>query len=264
MIRAATTGLALALAAALPAPLAAQDAPAQDSALEDSADEDGADEDGWSGQITLYAWGAGVGGDFTPFAGGPRIEFDASLGEVLEDLDVAFFATALARKGDFVLLTDLTYTQSSREGLVPPGIPASGEVAIRSISLIGGKRFEASNATTIDLLAGARIWSLDGEVAVPLAGVALAPEESFVDPVVAVRFNSQIAPRLSLLAYGDVGGFGIGSDLTAQGVATLNYRVGKAVYLSAGYRHLTLDRETSGASFEGSLSGPLAGATLAF
>lgn len=246
---------ALVFASALPAQLAAQEVREEDSPQT---------AEGWSAQITLYGWGAGVGGDFTPFDGGPTLAFDKSLGEVLEDLDAALFATAFARKGDFVLLTDLTYTASSKEGLVPPGIPANGEVSIRSLSLLGGKRFQASEAATIDLLAGARMWSLDGEVDVPLAGVALAPEDSFVDPVVAMRLNSQIGPRISLLAYGDVGGLGIGSDLSWQGVATLNYRAGKAVYLSAGYRHLYLDRQSGGASFAGSLSGPLAGVTLAF
>lgn len=247
--------IAAALAATLPAPLLAQEAPGSEGPTSDN---------GWSGQVTIYGWGAGVGGDFRPFAGGPVLSFEKSLGEVLADLDAAAFATALARKNDLVLLADFTYTASSREGRVPPGIPAAGEVSVRSVSLMAGKRFAASDATSIDLLGGARVWSLDGEVNVPLAGVALAPEESFVDPIAAVRINSQIAPRLSLLAYGDVGGFGLGSDLTWQGVATLNYRAGKALYLSAGYRHLYLDRPAAGASFAGSLSGPLAGVTLTF
>ncbi|WP_228241615.1 hypothetical protein [Porphyrobacter sp. GA68] len=241
------------LLATLPLPLAAQE-PADRAANADR----------WSGQVTIYAWGAGVGGDFTPFTGGPTLSFDKALGEVLKDLDAAFFATGLARNGDLVLLTDLTYTKSSKDGLLPPGIPAAGEVSIRSLSLLGGKRFQASDATTIDVLGGIRAWSLDGKVNVPLAGLALAPKESFVDPVAAVRLNSRIAPRLSFLAYGDVGGFGIGSDLTWQGVATLNYQASNAVYLSAGYRHLYLDRQSGGASFAGSLSGPLAGVTLAF
>lgn len=256
MIRAWATPRACAAAlaaAALPASLAAQDSEPPEPG-----------EQGWSGQVTAYVWGAGVGGDFRPFAGGPQISFDKSLGEVLEDLDAALFATALARKGDLVVLVDLTFTRSSRDGLVPPGIPAQGEVSIRSVSLLAGKRFQASDATAIAILGGARLWSLDGEVGAPLAGVALAAEESFVDPVAAVRINSQLAPRLSLLAYGDVGGFGIGSDLTWQGVATLNYRASRSLYLSAGYRHLYLDRESRGASFAGSLSGPLAGVTLAF
>lgn len=44
----------------------------------------------WSGQIMPYVWGAGLGGDVTPFAGAPTLSFDKSLSEVLEDTDGAF------------------------------------------------------------------------------------------------------------------------------------------------------------------------------
>ena len=84
----------------------------------------------WSGQVTLYGWGAGVTGDITPFTGAPTLSFEKSLSEVLEDLDGAFFVTGLARRGDLVLFGDFTYSASSRDGLVPPGVPASGEVTI--------------------------------------------------------------------------------------------------------------------------------------
>lgn len=241
----------LVAAMALPAQLAAQE-----------SDSTGG---GWSGQITVYGWGAGAGGAFTPFTGGPTLEFDKSLGEVLGDLDAAFFASGLARKGDLVILADASYSKSSREGLVPPGIPASGSVSLRSFSLLAGKRFAANEVTTIDLLGGFRAWDVDGRVDAPLVGVAVAPATSFVDPVLALRLNTQVAPRLSLLAYGDVGGFGIGSDLTWQGLATVNYRTGRNIYLSAGYRHLFLDQDRSnGAHFSGSMSGPVVGATVTF
>ena len=149
----------------------------------------------WSGQVTLYGWGAGVSGDFTPFAGAPTLSFDKSLSEVLEDLDAAFFATGLARRGDLVLFGDLTWSKSSRQGLVPPGAPASGEVSIRSLTLAAGKRFDAGGGTTVDALAGLRAWSLDGEVAVPAAAIALAPTADFVDPILALRVNTPLAGR---------------------------------------------------------------------
>ena len=218
----------------------------------------------WSGQVTLYGWGAGVSGDFTPFTGAPSLSFDKSLSEVLEDLDGAFFMTGLARRGDLVLFGDLTYTSSSRDGLVPPGIPASGEVTIRSLSLAAGKRFEADEGTTIDVLGGLRAWSLDGSVAVPLAGVSVAPEANFVDPIVALRVNTGLSPRWSLLGYVDVGGFGVGSDLTWQVAITANYRATDTLYLSAGWRHLYLDYRDDGTVFDGSMSGPVVGATWRF
>lgn len=71
----------------------------------------------------MYGWGAGVTGDFKPFTGAPTLSFDKFFSEVLEDRDGAFFVTGLARRGDLVLFGDLTYSSSSRSGIVPPGDP---------------------------------------------------------------------------------------------------------------------------------------------
>lgn len=218
----------------------------------------------WSGQVTLYGWGAGVTGDFRPFPGAPRLSFDRSFSDVLKDSDGAFFMTALARRGDLVFFGDLTYSASSRGGRVPPGIPASGKLEMRSVTLAAGKRFQAGPNTTLDLLGGARFWSIDGSVAVPLAGISFAPEARFTDPVVALRANTQLSPRWSLLAYVDGGGFGVGSDVTWQVAVTANYKVSEHFYLSGGWRHLYIDYTDGGADFEGSMTGPIVGATFRF
>lgn len=221
-------------------------------------------QDAWRGQVTLYGWGAGIGGDFTPFTGAPTLSFDKSLSEVLEDLDAAFFVTGLATNGDWVVFGDVSYSASSKSGLVPPGAPASGEVTQTSLTLAAGRRFVDDGRTTVDFLAGARAWSLEGEVSVPAAGVSLAPEKTFVDPVVAVRVNHRIAERWTVLGYLDVGGFGVGSDLTYQVAVTANYQVTDNLYLSGGYRHLYLDYSDGGTSFDGAMSGPLVGVTWRF
>lgn len=218
----------------------------------------------WSGQVTLYGWGAGVTGDFTPFTGGPTLSFDKSLSEVLEDLDGAFFVTGLARRGDLVLFADFTYSASSRDGLVPPGAPASGEVTIRSLTLAAGQRFDVGGGTTVDAMGGLRAWSLDGQISVPLAGISVAPTADFVDPIVALRVNIPLADRWSLLGYLDVGGFGVGSDFTYQVAVTANYEMNGNLYLSVGWRHLYVDYSDGGTEFKGAMTGPLLGATVRF
>ncbi len=216
----------------------------------------------WSGQVTLYGWGAGVTGDFTPFAGGPTLSFEKSLSEVLEDLDGALFVTGLARRGDLVLFGDLTYSASSRSGLVPPGIPAAGELTMRSLTLAAGKRFDAGGGTTVDVLGGVRAWDIDGAVISPVLSVA--PSASFVDPILALRVNTQLSDRWSVLSYVDVGGFGVGSDFTWQVAVTANYQARDNLYLSAGWRHLAVDYEKGGTVFDGAMSGPVIGVTLTF
>lgn len=233
--------LAAALCTALAAPATAQD---------------------WAGQVTLYGWGAGVGGDFTPFTGAPTLSFDKSLSEVLEDLDAAFFATGLARRGNLVLFGDLTYTSSSRGGLIPPGIPATGEVTLKSITLAAGRRFDAGGGTTVDLLGGLRGWDIDGAITTP--GPSIAPSASFIDPILAVRVNTPLSDRWSVLSYADIGGFGAGSDFTWQAAVTANWQARDNLWLSVGWRHLAVDYSDGGTVFDGAMSGPVVGITLQF
>ncbi|GAA0310748.1 hypothetical protein [Rhodovulum strictum] len=216
----------------------------------------------WSGQVTLYGWGAGVTGDFTPFPGAPTLSFDKSLSEVLEDLDGAFFATGLLRRGDLVLFGDFTYTSSSRSGLVPPGVPASGEVTIRSLTLAAGRRFDTGGGSHVDVLGGFRAWSLDGRASA--LGMTAAPESKFADPIIALRGAAPLSDRWSLLGYIDIGGFGVGSDMTWQAAVTANYQATDNLYLSVGWRHLFLDYSDGRRQFEGAMTGPVIGATWRF
>lgn len=215
----------------------------------------------WTGQVTLYGWGAGIGGDF--MRGTEEISFDKSLSEVLEDLDGAFFATGLARRGELVVFGDLTWSRSSREGATPVG-PASGEIEIRSLTLAAGRRFVAGGGTTVDVLGGVRSWSVEAEAEAPFAGLSISPDADFVDPVVAVRVNTPLAEGWSVLTYLDLGGLGVGSEFTWQAAVTANFRATDSLFLSLGYRHLYLDYEDGSTSFEGNMSGPVAGVTFQF
>ena len=215
-------------------------------------------------QVTVYGWMAGATGEFRPFAGAPTLAFDNSFGEVLDDLDAAFFANALVRRDRFVATADFSYASLSRTGVVPPGVPASGRVSQLAITALAGARVKDSAALSVDLLAGARLWNLDGQIAVPAVGVAVAPGKTFVDPVIATRVNASLAPRLSALIQGDIGGFGAASDFTYQVTGTLNYRLSDRFFVSAGWRHLHLDYANGGTRFEGSQTGPLLGITHRF
>lgn len=218
----------------------------------------------WTGQITAYGWGAGVKGDFTPLDGAPTLSFDKSLSEILEDLDGAVFLTGLARRGDVVVFGDYTYSASSRQGRVPPGIPAAGELTMQSLTLAAGLRLTPADNGTIDVLAGLRSWKIDGSVSVPLAGVQIAPEQSFTDPIIGLRANAVLTDRWSVLGYGDVGGFGVGSELTWQAAVTVNYQATDKLFLSAGWRELYVDYAKGGTRFDGSMAGPVIGATFTF
>lgn len=221
-------------------------------------------------QITPYLWLAGFGGDIRPFPGGPDLRVSKSFGELLEDLDAALFVAGLVRIDRFVAVSDISHTSSSREGLVPTGnpaapvLPAEGRLRQTSWTLAGGYRVVDQADVTVDLLAGFRAWWLRASVAVPAAGVARAPAADFVDPIAMARVNWRFAPGWSLLAQGDFGGLGAGSEFTAQTVTTVNARVAERIWLSAGYRYLVVDWRDRGARVDARLGGPLMGASFIF
>ncbi|MFN3615114.1 MAG: hypothetical protein ACK4WC_11235, partial [Rubrimonas sp.] len=216
----------------------------------------------WSAQITPYVWAAGSTGSLRPFAGGPTLSGGQSFGDILRDLDAAFFVTGFARYGRLVGFADLTHAALSRGGRVA-GVPASGAFTQTSVTLAGGWRVLADPSMTVDALAGFRAWRLDLDVS---AGgvVSRSPERSFVDPILGGRVNVALAPDWSLLLQADAGGFGAGSRATGQIAAVVNYRLTDNAYLSAGWRHLYLDYDRGGVRAEVQLGGPLLGATWRF
>ncbi|MFN4025168.1 MAG: hypothetical protein ACK4MQ_10055 [Hyphomonas sp.] len=220
---------------------------------------------GWSGQVTPYIWGAGLSGDVRPLASGPVLEVDESVFEVLDNLDGAFFISGLAIRDDLVLLGDLSWSSSSRTESPGPGLPpVKGSVDSLFITLAGGRRIQAQQDQTIDLLAGVRIWDIDAEAAALGTPFAASRTVSLTDPIIGIRFNRQHTNGFSTIAYGDIGGFGVGSDFTAQIAVTVNYALTENAYVSGGYRYVHLDYEKRGALLDIRLSGPLLGFTWRF
>lgn len=218
----------------------------------------------WTGQVTPYVWGAGLSGDITPFTGAPTLRIDKSFSEVLEDSDGAFFLSAYARRDRLVLLGDLSYSASSKDGLIPPGLPAEGSMRQTSLTLAAGRRVHQDERIALDLLAGLRHWSVSSAVDVPLAGIARSPGDSFTDPILAARANLTVSPRWSLIGYADVGGFGVGSQQTHQWLLVGNYQPSERWVFSLGLRQLSVDYHDGGTRVDVTLTGPLLGASWRF
>lgn len=221
--------------------------------------------EGWKGQVTPYVWGAGLSGDVRPLAGGPTLEVEETVFEVLDDLEGAFFLSGLAIRGDIVLIGDLSWSSSSRTESPGAGLPpVRGSVDMLFVTLAGGKRIQTQADQTIDLLAGVRVWDIDADAAALGTPFTASRSVSLTDPIIGVRINRQHTNGFSTIAYGDIGGLGIGSDFTAQIALTVNYPVTDSAYVSGGYRYVHLDYEERGALLDIRLSGPLLGFTWRF
>ena len=224
----------------------------------------------WRGQVTPYVWATGLGGDLRPLPGGPTVEIDKSFSDLVGDLDAALFLSGFARRDRFVLLGDLSFSSSSRAGVLPglapgaPGLPAEGRLRQSSLTAMGGWRVSDTLDGTLDLLGGLRHWRVRGQVSAPVLPGPVSASRSFTDPILGARANLRFSPEWSALLYADVGGFGVGSRSTSQVLGTVNYRLGHQVTLSAGYRQLNVDYRSGGSRFDLRLGGPIFGATIEF
>ncbi len=222
----------------------------------------------WSLQVTPYIWASGLDAKIRPAARVPTLHVSESFGDVLEDLDIGFFLNSIAVRDRMVLMGDLSYVASSREGSFD-GTPFAGrgEVTQLTLGAAAGYRVVQESRFTLDIMAGLRAWQVDAKANVTAAGAPFASAASdlgWVDPLLVFRARAILSPRWSMLVIGDVGGFGVGSEGTAQATAVVNWQVSDHAFVSAGYRWITADYKDGARRLDLTLAGPVLGLTWRF
>ncbi len=85
-----------------------------------------------------------------------------------------------------------------------------------------------------------------------------------MDPIIGGRFHMSLSERWLLTLRGDIGGFGVGSDLTWNVAARLGYRLSERTTLAFGYRHLDIDYDSGKLELDAEFSGTFLGMSLGF
>lgn len=225
----------------------------------------------WVFQVTPYVWAAGMEGDISPFRLAPTVHVEKSFSDILDDLNVAGFVNFWARNDRFVLSGDVMYVNITESATSRPlpiigAIGADYDTAQFAATLQAGYRLYDMPQFTFDVLGGVRYWHVWNDLNVRVAGRTFAVESDFdwLDPVIGARAHLHLTDKFSILAQGDVGGFGVGSDSTWQVLATANYSFNDKLALSAGYKVMSVDYEDDGHVFDTTLSGPVLGVTFRF
>ncbi|NBW14556.1 MAG: hypothetical protein EBR82_41810 [Caulobacteraceae bacterium] len=221
--------------------------------------------------VTPYFWAAGMKGDIAPLPGLPTVETDSSFSDILDDLQLGLASTFEIRAGEWAVVGDLSYVDTGQSADLK--VPTSGFVSagLDSKSLMGtlalSYRLFDGDSTTFDVLGGARINWADNDVRLMRAdgtSEKVNDDETWVDPVVGAKGVVWLSPSWSLTGYGDVGGFGVSSDLTWQAMAAVNYHFSDGLALTVGYRYYAIDYEHEGFVFDIAEYGPLLGMAITF
>jgi len=233
------------------------------SAAGESSEKGGA---GWEFQFTPYVWAAGVKANAVigSFESSGEVDFI----DLAKKLDVGVMLHFEGRKERWGFMLDGLYMNATDDARA-----RVGPFRVRGINIDGGLKMAILEAgvfyrfgeasPSFDALAGVRYISIDLRVD-PGPLPTLSRDKDWVDPFIGGRFQLGLSERWSLSLRGDVGGFGVGSDLTWNVTALLGYRLSETTTLAIGYRHLDIDYANGNFEFDAQFSGPYLGLSFRF
>jgi len=221
----------------------------------------------WEFAVFGYLWASGVSG--TVETDNRSVDFDTSFSDIVENLDFAAMASFEARKGDWGIITDFMYTNISGSKGTPGPLFSKAEVGLRTIIGTGyiAYRAYANDTVSIDALAAFRVWSMRTKLELTtgiLPGQNSSVSDTWVDPVIGARVIVNLDENWFVSGIGDVGGFGVGSELAWQLYGSVNYRFNDQWSAHAGYRYLWFKREFDNLTLDAAYYGPMLGVAYRF
>ena len=214
--------------------------------------------------VAPYGWMSGISGET-----GVRdlsADVDVSFGNLLDHLRFAAMGTFEVGYDRWLGVVDGMYisVQVDRTASLGPG---QQDLTAKSKTFIGeafgGYSIVPASDLIVDILAGARFWSV--EASLNVVGSNASAERSrnptWTDAVIGARLRWAASERWNVSGGGDGGGGGPrGSKGTAQAYATAGYELSELWEVFGSYRYLYLNYARNEYFFKGHLGGPLIGA----
>jgi hypothetical protein len=231
------------------------------------------DPNAWHVTVAPYLWAIGLYGDVT--IKGASAHLDASFADLLDTTDtlVALQGHVEISRGPIGVFGDFFYVKTKVEDAGTTGL----DVTTRMWFVDFGAQFRVLDTTTdrvpgltFDIYAGGRYTSL--EIDLDTRGQpSLNQQVDWIDPIVGGRLGVHFSPHVFMLFQGDVGGFGVGSDLTWSAMGLLGYKwqgAGVEWAILGGYKALGEDYSTGSGlqrfKWDVTLHGPILGFSARF
>jgi hypothetical protein len=228
----------------------------------------------WEIQTTLYLWATALEGSLGN-GNLPNASLDISFSDILKNLDGAVMADLYVKHGNWMFLGDIVWANISDKATLnvanSPTLKYDQQLLI--LSAIGGYQLPL-NIDRLDLsaTAGVRYQQLSSETTLQSGTFAISTKRdsthAWLDPILGLALQYDINDRWRINGLTDVGGFGVGSQLTAQGFLAASYDWSDRVSTAFGYRAIYTNYESGlGANrfdYEGTLHGPFMSLGVSF
>lgn len=198
----------------------------------------------WQYSIAPYLWAAGMDGTVT--VAETEVDVDVPFSTIIENLDLAFMGHFDMRNERWVVASDIIFVDLGHDenvtgdaGLAEGTVTAGIDMTL--LEVVGGYRVTPAVA----LLAGARWVDMGTSLRYSgdIVGENADVSKDWIDPLVGVHVFAPLSEKWWLGARADIGGFGVGSELSWQAYVDIGFKVSHVTSLILGYHAIDIDYE---------------------
>jgi hypothetical protein len=219
--------------------------------------------------VLPYGWVTDTDGDMG--IANRVVPVDISFEDTLSDLDLAFMLSIEGGINRWVFGVDGLYGAFSSSASLPPATAPFTRASVDFDQFFArghiGYRLIDTEEGTLTAFAGARYSYVSMEISLSGTGaptLSVDGSKSWIDPVIGLNGSWKINDRWFVQAGGDVGGFGVNSDLIWQANAALGYHFTESISGLLGYRGLGVDYSDGGFLVDTVAHGPAIGVIFRF
>lgn len=221
----------------------------------------------WSFRVAPYAWLTAIDGDIS--VGPLTAPVDISFSDTLDTLDMAYMFAAELGYGKWTLGADFVYGDFSQD--IPGGQRIFNSFRYEYTQWVFtptlGYRVIENEGYRMDVFGGARITGFETTLTGRFVGggqTQVSGDKTWTDPVIGVRGQAELGNNFFLRYNGDIGGFGVSSDLVWSAFLGLGYHFNDTASIAIGYRGLGMDYSSDATEIDLVTHGPVIGLEFRF
>lgn len=222
----------------------------------------------WRQAVFIYGMGAAIDG--TAQIGNVSVAVDVSASDVLDALEFGAMAAYRIENDVWSLTADATYMGLGGKATTQGGlVQAAMDIDQFTVMGTAGRRLTEHleflfGFAYVDLSADLRVaGTVGGQL-----DIEARRDVDWIDPTIGLQYNRPIGAEWRLNLRGDLGGFGVGSDLMYQALANVRWQASEKIGVVLGYRLISFDYEEGAGQgyqrYDLTEQGPLVGVIISF
>jgi len=189
----------------------------------------------WQLSISPYFWMTGIRGEIT--FNDTSQEVDARFKDLKKSMDAAFMLHIELDNGKWGLFSDILYFKYTKDGettqLPKINTELEGSQTMAEIASFY-KLITIGEVLLIDGFIGVRYTSQPNEIA-SFNSILIDQNSNFIDPFFGIRYRFNNGKWFNHMRF-DIGGFSVGSDVSAKWNMILGYQFNEFFSLSMGFQ----------------------------